>query len=43
MIFQPLDILSSTKRGYSFLEIFGGPKCGRPSKNLCYLMTLAPG
>jgi hypothetical protein len=43
MIFQPLDILVSTKHWNSFLKIFGGPKCGKPSKNLCYLVTLAPG
>jgi hypothetical protein len=37
MIFQPLDILGSTKRWNSFLEIFGGPKCGRPSR-ICVIL-----
>jgi hypothetical protein len=33
-------ILNSTKLKNSFFKIFGGLKCGRPSKNLCSLMTL---
>jgi hypothetical protein len=43
MIFQLLNIFGSTNHWNSFLENFGGPKYGRPSKNLCYLVILAPG